>query len=246
VGETEKTGEGREKPLHAMFSRVPPSYDRVNTVVTFGMDVRWRRSAAREILSGPSARVLDLCCGTGDLALELAGLSGGDREIVGADFSAPMLEIARKKAAERGLKVDFLHADAANLPFADGRFDCVGISFGFRNLTWQNPRRDLFLAEILRVLAPGGRFVTVESSQPRYEPIRSLYRLYMRAIVAGVGGAISGERSAYRYLGDSAARFYDPAGVEKMLLEAGFASVKHRSMLLGGVGLYTATKAPKT
>jgi demethylmenaquinone methyltransferase/2-methoxy-6-polyprenyl-1,4-benzoquinol methylase len=226
-----------------MFGRVPRRYDLINAAVSWGLDRRWRAAAARECLAAEPRRVLDLGCGTGDLVLDIAGRAGETVDLVGLDFSHPMLERARAKGETRGSRVTWLLGDASALPFADSSFDRVGVSFAFRNLTWANPHAAAHLAEILRVLRPEGRLVVVESAQPARQPIRALYHLYMRGFVAGLGGALSGERAAYRYLGESAARFHGPPEVERMLLDAGFATVRVRTMLFGAVGLYVACKA---
>ena len=233
----------KPRPLQAMFTRVPQTYDLVNRTISLGLDERWRRAAARACLEARPSRILDLCCGTGDLALRLVALGGEGLEVTGLDFSAPMLELARRKAERLGRRVSWVRADAAAMPLPDESFDCVGISFGFRNLTYKNPHTARYLAETLRLLRPGGRFVIVESSQPTQPIVRGLYHLYMRAVVSGVGGLLSGERAAYRYLGESAARFLGPAEVVALLREAGFAEVGSRPMLLGAVRVFDARKA---
>jgi demethylmenaquinone methyltransferase/2-methoxy-6-polyprenyl-1,4-benzoquinol methylase len=232
------------KPLHGMFTDVPPRYDLVNHVITWYLDTGWRRLAAATCLAGKPSRVLDLCCGTGDLALDLAGMAGKATKITGLDYSQPMLEIAAAKAKAAGLnkKVVFIEGDAAAMPFPDGHFDCVGISFAFRNLTYKNPHTAAYLAEVLRVLAPGGRFVIVETSQPPSRFIRWCYHLYLRAFVAPVGQLLSGNRGAYHYLAESARRFCNPRQAEELLLGAGFAAFEHRPLLLGATAIYVAVK----
>lgn len=228
-----------------MFDAVPRRYDLINRLFTLRLDERWRRRAARTCLAAGPARVVDLACGTGDLTLRLADLAGAGVEVIGADFSEPMLEVARAKAEARGLsdRVAFVWADAAELPFEDGSVDAVGIAFGFRNLTWKNPHSDRHLAEVLRVLAPGGRFVIVESSQPRSTAFRSVVHWYQRAVVAKLGGALSGQKKAYRYLAESAQRFYDAEQVDGLLAGAGFASVEHKLLLRGVAALHVALKS---
>jgi demethylmenaquinone methyltransferase/2-methoxy-6-polyprenyl-1,4-benzoquinol methylase len=230
-------------PLHGMFTAVPPSYDLINHIVTLGQDKRWRQLAARVCLEEKPLRVLDLGCGTGDLTISLA-LAKKGAEITGLDYSLPMLELARKKAARVGLgeRVKFAHGEATQLPFPDGHFDCVGISFAFRNLTYKNPLRLPHFAEVKRVLRPGGRYVIVESSQPENRIIRALFHLYMCAVAQLVGTLISGNRSAYRYLAESMSRFYSPKEVREMLLKAGFRDVDYRPLLFGAVGIHVATR----
>jgi len=231
-------------PLHGMFTAVPPRYDLVNRIITLGQDRRWRRLAALSCLEDRPGRVLDLGCGTGDLTINLARLAEKNVEILGLDYSLPMLERAREKAARAGVKerVDFMHGDASQLPFPGGHFDAVGISFAFRNLTYKNPLSAPHFAEVLRVLRPGGRYVIVESSQPENRIIRSLFHCYLRAFVKPMGILISGNRSAYRYLTESAVRFYSPREVREMLLAAGFRSIAYRPLLFGAAGIHVAVK----
>jgi demethylmenaquinone methyltransferase/2-methoxy-6-polyprenyl-1,4-benzoquinol methylase len=227
------------KPLHGMFTAVPPRYDLVNRIITWGFDRRWREAAARTCLASSPKRVLDLGCGTGDLTIAIARLAG-EVEIVGLDYSQPMLEIARRKA--KGLKVAFVNGDAANLAFPDNYFDCVGISFAFRNLTYRNPLTQRALSEVLRVLKPGGRFVIVESSQPKSRLIRWLFHLYLRWYVFSVGYLLSGNRGAYQYLAESSVRFYTPEEVKGLLLNAGFRRVSYRPLLFGVAGIHVAVR----
>jgi demethylmenaquinone methyltransferase/2-methoxy-6-polyprenyl-1,4-benzoquinol methylase len=231
-------------PLHGMFTAVPPRYDLVNRIVTLGQDRRWRRRAALTCLAGKPQRVLDLGCGTGDLAIDIARLAEKGVEIIGLDYSPPMLELARRKAAKAGVgeKVTFLHGDAARLPFPDAYFDVVGISFTFRNLTYKNPLGPLHLAEVMRVLKPGGYYVVVESSQPENGVVRAFFHLYLRAFVRPIGALLSGNQAAYRYLAESAARFYSSSEVREMLMAAGFRYMSYRPLLLGAAGIHVALK----
>ncbi len=200
------------------------------------MDERWRARAVRECLSGDPENVLDICCGTGDLVLRLARSAPEGVRLAGIDFSPGMLEVARAKVAAAGLgdRVSLLMGDIAELPFPRGYFDVVGISFAFRNLTYRNPRTDLYLAEIRRVLSPEGRFVIIESSQPSQRALRAAFHLYLRWVVSGLGGLISGSPGAYRYLSRSAAGYYTPEELTDLLIAAGFDRVRYRS-LFGGV-----------
>jgi demethylmenaquinone methyltransferase/2-methoxy-6-polyprenyl-1,4-benzoquinol methylase len=168
--------------------------------------------AVRECLASQPRRVLDLCCGTGDLAVTLARLAGNNIEVIGVDYSQPMLEIAAQKAkrvSDRG-KLSFVFGDIANIPFPDSYFDCIGTSFAFRNLTYKNPLAGRYIAEVLRVLNTGGRFVMVETSQPKSSLIKKLYHLYLCYFVFRLGLLISGNREAYYYLADSTTNYYDP------------------------------------
>lgn len=232
------------RTLHGVFTEVPPRYDLVNRIITLGQDEHWRHLAAEVCLEARPRRVLDLGCGTGDLTIRLARLAGEGVEITGLDYSRPMLERAEQKAARAGVagSVKFVHGDATQLPFPDSHLDCVGISFAFRNLTYKNPLRLPHLAEVLRVLKPGGRYVIVESSQPEDRIIRSVFHFYLRVFVAPVGTWLSGNRGAYHYLAESASRFYFPHEVRDMLLTAGFSDVSYRPLFFGAAGIHTATK----
>jgi demethylmenaquinone methyltransferase / 2-methoxy-6-polyprenyl-1,4-benzoquinol methylase len=226
-------------PLERMFRAVPKRYDLVNRCVTLGLDRRWRALAADEILAGAPARVMDLCTGTGDLAAILARRANRDTSILAVDFCAPMLACAARKT---GGAVPLALADAAALPFADRSFDAVGIGFGFRNLLWRNPHAQEHLAEIRRVLRPGGRLVVVESSQPSTAPVRLGFHFFLRAFVGPAGGLLSGQRGAYAYLARSARDFHDPQALDSLLADAGFEGVRHASLLAGAAAIHVATR----
>ncbi len=234
----------RDRPLHDMFTAGPRRYDLINRIITWGLDEQWRQQAARECLASRPKRVLDLCCGTGDLAINLARLAEKNVELTGIDYSQPMLDIAAKKAEPRagGRRISFIYGDAANLVFPDGYFDCIGISFAFRNLTYKNPLARRHIAEVFRVLSGGGRFVIVETGQPKSRLIRKLYHLYLRWFVSRLGYLLSGNSGAYYYLAESAARFYTSEELKEMLVTAGFREVSFRSLFLGAVGIHVAIK----
>jgi demethylmenaquinone methyltransferase/2-methoxy-6-polyprenyl-1,4-benzoquinol methylase len=227
-----------------MFTAVPPHYDLVNRIITLGMDKRWRRLASQECLKSKPGRVLDIGCGTGDLTINIARQAKKNTEITGLDYSLPMLEKARRKALRAGVEkqAGFIEGDASNLPFPDVHFDVAAISFAFRNLTYKNPVGASHLAEVLRVLKPGGRYVIVESSQPENRYIRMCFHLYLRAFVMPVGIILSGNRGAYRYLSESARRYYSPGKVKELLLSAGFRDVRYRPLFFGAAGIHVALK----
>lgn len=264
--DTRKPGK-KWRPLEKMFNEVPERYDLLNRIITVGLDERWRKMAVSECLSGipvnsakprepgesgesgkscPSQKppeILDLCTGTGDLVLRMARNINGSANIKALDYSVPMLRVARRKAGKMGLdKIEFIQGDAADLPFSEGSLDVIGIGFAFRNLTYKNPDQQKFLYEILRVLDTGGKFVIIESSQPENPALKALFRLYLKVMVAGLGGMIAGHRGAYRYLAASARNFYTPAELKNMLLESGFSRVEHRSLSGGVAGLTIAIK----
>ena len=230
-------------PLHKMFSKVPDRYDLINHLATLGLDVGWRKRAVAMCLRGEPGAVLDLCTGTGDLIAMLAGAASPEVRLVAGDFVSPMLEEARAKLRRKGRadRVELARMDAAALPFANGALDAVTISFGFRNLTYKNPGRDRHLAELRRVLRPGGRLVVVESSRPPNKAMGAMSRLFMRGFVAPVGGLVSGQRAAYRYLVSSMLDFYTAEEVCELLRGAGFASVEFDRLFGGVAAVHVAT-----
>lgn len=231
------------RPLHKMFTQVPPSYDFLNRLLTFRLDELWRKQVVKACLANNPERVLDLCTGTGDLALRLKKNAGTNTKITALDYSEPMLSEAKKKADKRNISgIEFIHGDAANMPFSDNHFDSIGIAFAFRNLTYHNPDKDRFLAEILRVLKTGGRFVIIETSQPYNSVLRFLFHFYLRFITVPVGGLISGHYGAYKYLAHSARNYYNSKELTEVLISAGFRTVLSEPKMGGISCLYLAEK----
>jgi demethylmenaquinone methyltransferase / 2-methoxy-6-polyprenyl-1,4-benzoquinol methylase len=232
------------RPLYHIFTRIPDRYDLINHVITLGMDGGWRRRTALECLKDRPARILDICCGTGDLSITIAKLAQYNPEITGADYSQPMLEIAAAKAQSLASEksIHFINADVSHLPFADGYFDCIGISFAFRNLTYQNPLTQSYIDEVRRVLKPGGKFVIVESCQPQTTFIRFFDHLYLRGWVFPTGYILSGNKGAYRYLAESALHFYSAEEMQEFLLKAGFKQATANRLFFGAAAIYTAVK----
>ena len=219
-----------EQQVRAMFDRIAGVYDRMNRVMTAGLDARWRSRAADLAALGEGGRALDVACGTGDLTLELAARVGERGEVVGCDFSASMLELARRKAGGRELsQVRFEWADALELPYPDGAFDAVTVGFGARNLA----DLDGGLRELARVLRPGGRLVILEITQPRRPPLSTFYSLWFDRIVP-VLGTIAGNRGAYSYLPESVKRFPSPLGLAELMESAGLERIRYL-LLAGGI-----------
>ncbi|MDP2919634.1 MAG: ubiquinone/menaquinone biosynthesis methyltransferase [Dehalococcoidia bacterium] len=235
---------GQKRPLHSIFTAVPGRYDLVNRVFTWGMDERWRRRTALICLKSDPKRVMDLCCGTGDLAIWLARLAKQGTEVVCLDYSLPMLALARDKAEKAGLNsaLSFIHGDVNDLPFPDGYFDSIGISFAFRNLTYKNPRTGRYLIEVVRVLKTGGEFVIVESSQPPNAVVRAFAHAYERWFVFYAGYWITGNRPAYKYLSESARRFYTAEELADLLKAAGFSKVTVKRLFFGAAAIHVAQK----
>ena len=228
--------------LHKMFSSLPPRYDLLNRLLTWGQDQGWRRKAVVECLKDRPRWVLDLGCGTGDLALQLARLGGPGARVLGLDFSLPMLEAARAKARRAKMEIAFIRADAAHLPLRPGLLYVIGSSFTLRNLIYRNPGAGQYLSEAYEALRPGGRWVMVETSQPPGALVRWAFHSYLLYLVPRLGGLISGNRGAYRYLAGSALGFFPAEEVSRMLLETGFQKVTFRRLLGGAVAIHTAIK----
>jgi demethylmenaquinone methyltransferase/2-methoxy-6-polyprenyl-1,4-benzoquinol methylase len=227
------------RPLQKMFTAVPTTYDFLNRLLTFGFDQIWRKKAAAECIRNKPFRILDLCCGTGDLSVKLRKNSPPDTQIMALDFSQTMLEAARKKFKKNKLKfIELYHADAAQMPFPDDHFDAIGIAFAFRNLTFHNPDTNRFLSEILRILKSDGRFVILETSQPVNSIFRSLFHWYLKKFTAPVGGLFSGHYGAYKYLAHSAVNYYNSEEIIELLKRAGFRKVTSKQFLAGISGLY--------
>jgi demethylmenaquinone methyltransferase/2-methoxy-6-polyprenyl-1,4-benzoquinol methylase len=213
-----------------MFDRVAGRYDALNSVMTAGMHHRWRERAAERAELSPGDAALDVCCGTGDLTLELSGRVAPGGHVVGCDFSEPMLDLAREKAAERGMNgVRFEWADALELPYDGERFDAVTVGFGVRNLA----DLDRGLREMARVLKPGGRLVILEITQPTRPPLSTFYSLWFDRLVPLLG-AFSGDPEAYAYLPESVRSFPSPQGLAEKMDRAGFERIRC-TVLAGGI-----------
>ena len=224
--------------VNSMFDRISGVYDRMNRVMTAGLDQSWRARAAERARLEPGQRALDLCCGTGDLALMLAERVGPSGKVTGADFSRPMLEIAGQKAAGDGVpQVEFEWADALDLPYEDETFDALTIAFGARNLA-DLPKG---LSEMHRVLKPGGRLAILEITQPRRQPLASFFGLWFDRIVPMLG-KFAGDSSAYTYLPESVRSFPDAETLGARLDEAGFRHVRWTLMAGTIIALHSAVR----
>lgn len=228
--------------LQRIFSEIPERYELVNHALTFGLDAVWRRSLAARAaaVAGRAPRVLDMCTGTGETAAYVARRLGPDALVVGADFTVPMMIEGRRRG--RG-GIAFVAAEATALPFPDGSFDAVTISFATRNLNVT--REDLLAAfrEFRRVLKPGGVFLNLETSRPPARIIRTLFDLYARFIVPRLGRLLSGSNTGYAYLSNTMRRFYDAEELAALLREAGFSDARFRRFHFGLVALHEAGAA---
>lgn len=225
--------------VRGMFGRIAPRYDLLNHLLSFNLDKRWRaRTVARvaEILDRPDARVLDLCCGTGDVLLALE--SRAHRPLLASDFCHPMLLEARRKIAGQGLSTPVFEADALALPLADASLDLITVAFGFRNLA--NYQRGL--EEMLRVLKPGGVAAILEFSQPPNATFRALYGFFSTSVLPRIGGMISGSPDAYTYLPESIRKFPGAGQLAEDMRQTGFSRVEFERMTGGAVALHLGRK----
>ncbi|MDQ3087797.1 MAG: bifunctional demethylmenaquinone methyltransferase/2-methoxy-6-polyprenyl-1,4-benzoquinol methylase UbiE, partial [Acidobacteriota bacterium] len=218
---------------------ISPKYDFLNHFLSGNTDKRWRKLVTKkleDILENENALVLDVACGTGDLALELQKNSRA--KIIGTDFCRPMLTIAQEKNAAENLSIPYLEADGMNLSFANETFDAVTIAFGLRNFSnWQDGLRELH-----RVLKTGGKLVVLEFSAPIVPGFRQAFQFYFTKILPKIGGAVSGSPGAYEYLSESVARFPDQKGLLKMLLETGFSEVEYKNLTGGIAAIHLGVK----
>jgi demethylmenaquinone methyltransferase/2-methoxy-6-polyprenyl-1,4-benzoquinol methylase len=225
--------------VRSLFNAIAPSYDKLNHLLSFGLDRHWWRKTARTfrpVLARPEARIVDICCGTGDLTAALLAERPANAEpLVGLDFSPEMLSRAHGKYA--AANIVWTEGDAMHLPFEDDSVDLVTAAFGFRNLS----NYAAGLREVARVLRHGGQIGILECNQP--DGLNgALYNLYFRHVLPIVGGAISGQRAAYQYLPASVARFPRPPQMLRMMAEAGFSDGTWDGYLLRAAGLYRGTK----
>ena len=218
-----------------MFDRIARRYDLVNTVLSGGTDGGWRRRAAGATGLKPGGSALDVACGSGKLTAVLARRAGQEGRAVGLDFSPQMLEIARHDHPG----IEFLEGDALNLPFDDASFDASTIAFGLRNLS--DPVRGL--REMLRVVKPEGRAVVLEFVRPPKNLVGTAYRVYLRTLLPAVGGALSGEPAAYRYLSDTVDSYRTPDELREMANAAGWSGVTYKGLAMGTVGILSGTSA---
>ncbi len=223
-----------------MFGRVAARYDLITHLLSFNLDKRWRARAVRRIapiLEKPGATVLDLCCGTADVLLEMEA-HGGSAKILGSDFCHPMLVAADRKIAARGRTSPLFEADALALPVRDGSLDLITCAFGFRNLA----NYEKGLDELLRALKPGGVAAILEFSQPTNRAFGALYGFFSTRVLPWVGGMVSGSREAYSYLPESIRKFPGAEDLASAMQRAGFKRVEFERMTGGAVALHLGWK----
>jgi demethylmenaquinone methyltransferase/2-methoxy-6-polyprenyl-1,4-benzoquinol methylase len=249
VNASADTAAGSERPqrdseqfatqVRGMFDRIAGVYDLMNSAMSAGLHHQWRERTVERAEVGPGSDALDVCCGTGDLALELRRRIGPDGRVVGSDFSEPMLAVAREKSAEAGLPVEFGWADALELPYGDASFDAVTIGFGARNLA----DLDRGLAEMARVLKPGGRLVILEITRPQREPLATFYSLWFDRVVPLLG-TVAGDQDAYSYLPESVRSFPEPRELAARIDAVGLERIRWL-LLAGGIVAIHSARRPR-
>jgi demethylmenaquinone methyltransferase/2-methoxy-6-polyprenyl-1,4-benzoquinol methylase len=220
-----------------MFAQIAPRYDLLNHALSLNVDKRWRRFAVKKVaerLNHPGALALDLCCGTGDLSLALGSVA----ETCAVDFCHPMLEISLAKAQSSAKAISVIEGDALRAPFPGRSFDVVTMAFGLRNLESVEGG----LAEIYRLLKPGGRGAVLEFSHPQTPVLRGVFNFYFTRILPRIGNAVSGSGFAYQYLPDSVLAFPDQEALAGMMRAVGFSSVRYYNLFGGVAALHTGDK----
>jgi demethylmenaquinone methyltransferase/2-methoxy-6-polyprenyl-1,4-benzoquinol methylase len=225
--------------VERMFAGIAPRYDFLNHLLSFNIDRGWRKALLQKVrwaLENPQAVVLDLCCGTGDVYLDFSVVAKA--QVIGADFCHPMLTAAHAKANRKHIRPVLVQADGLILPFADGELDCISVAFGFRNLA----NYKAGLAELLRVLKPGGQVAILEFSHPSNFLVKLGYGFYSRLILPTVGTIVSGSREAYTYLPSSIRKFPKAPALADMMRSAGFTRAEYQLLTGGIAALHVGTK----
>ena len=229
---------GKKEQVAQMFDNISGNYDDLNRVISFGIDVKWRKKVLRLVADKKPKTVLDIATGTGDLAILMTGTSA--EEIIGLDISAGMLEVGKKKITERKLdsKIQMVLGDSENIPYPDNYFDAITVAFGVRNFE----TLEKGLTEILRVLKPNGIFVILETSVPTKFPYKQGYAFHSKFILPLVGKLFSKDKAAYSYLSDSANEFPFGEALNNILRKIGFIEVEHLPQTFGVATIYHASK----
>ena len=229
---------GKKEQVAQMFDTISENYDGLNRVISFGIDVKWRKKVLKLVSDKNPKTVLDIATGTGDLALLMTKTSA--EKIIGLDISAGMLEVGRKKIEAKNLssKIEMLLADSENMPFENNTFDAITVAFGVRNFE----TLEKGLSEILRVLKPNGIFVILETSVPEKTPFKQGYQFYSKNILPLIGKLFSKDNSAYQYLSDSASVFPYGEALNNILRKIGFIEVQAMPQTFGVATIYSASK----
>ncbi|PIQ88426.1 MAG: hypothetical protein COV72_08980 [Candidatus Omnitrophica bacterium CG11_big_fil_rev_8_21_14_0_20_42_13] len=226
--------------VREIFKEIPRTYELINHILTFGMDIFWRRRTAKAAAVVSGKNKIDLCSGTGETASYLKNYSKNGSQIYAVDFCLPMLKEAAKKPQCRNIK--FTAGEIKKLPFADNSFDAATISFATRNINTSRASLIAGFKEIHRILKPGGHFFNLETSQPSSLILRKLFHFYIKLLVASVGGAISGSARAYKYLSTTIPLFYSAGELADILREAEFKEVRFKKIFFGIAAIHHCLK----
>ena len=231
----------KKEKVREMFDSIAPSYDKLNHVLSMNVDKLWRRHALKEIVDGSAQQILDVACGTGDSTISIAKAAGEGSTVTGVDISEGMIALVQGKAEKAGVadRIDLKVADGEALPYGDGTFDRVTCAFGIRNFE----HKEKGLEEFLRILRPGGKAVILELSVPQNKVVRWAYDLYFTRLLPRIGGAVSGDKAAYRYLPASVHNFPSPKDFCKMMEQAGFTAVHFRTFTFGLCRMFVGARA---
>ncbi|MCL1790534.1 MAG: demethylmenaquinone methyltransferase [Peptococcaceae bacterium] len=228
----------KEQKVYTVFQNISDDYDRMNDIICFGMHHRWKRDLVNRINKRKYTSILDVCCGTGDIILELAR-DNPKASLCGLDFSENMLSVAEERKAQSDLtNIRFQHGNAMELPFANNSFQCVTISFGLRNV----PDYGQVLEELYRVLEPGGMLYCLDSSYPESPFVRPFFKLYFKYIMPAVGHLFSNHKEEYKWLNDSTEQFLNKNELAQLIQSVGFQKPAVRTYLLGSAALHRGKK----
>lgn len=229
---------GKKDQVTQMFDNISENYDGLNRVISFGIDIKWRKRVVAILTAQQPKNILDIATGTGDLAINL--VETGAKKIVGLDISSGMLEVGKKKITHKKLDntIEMIVGDSENLPFEANSFDAITVAFGVRNFETLEKGLD----EIYRVLAPGGTFVVLETSVPTKTPFKQGYNLYIKYMLPAIGKLFSKDKSAYTYLSESASVFPHGNAFNNILRKIGFIEVENKPQTFGVASIYVATK----
>lgn len=233
-----KDTSAKKDQVARMFDNISGNYDFLNHFLSLGIDIAWRKKAIKQLKSISPRQILDVATGTGDFAIEALKLNPD--KVTGVDISEGMLEVGRAKMKDRKLdeKIKLLYGDSENLPFEENKFDAVIVAFGVRN--FENLENGL--AEMLRVVRPGGKVIVLEFSKPRRFPFKQLYNFYFKYVLPKIGRWVSKDSSAYTYLPESVQAFPDGEGFVRILNHLGYKNTSCKALTFGISSLYIGTK----